>query len=124
MEFMFLTPDKGRVNIDLLNKDDDDLLQLSIRFDWYTWKKILVLNHKKAGQPWSKEKYPKGFPFEANKTVHVVIEITTEGYHISANHKKIAEYPANLLPVDKATYKFEDNGASIKAKLISFKVDY
>ena len=122
MEFMFRTPDKGRVNLNLFSKNGDDLLHVSLRFDWNNWKKILVLNSRNVGQHWGKEAYPKGFTFEANKTVHVGIEITTKGYHVSANHKKIGEYTGILLPVDMASYYFEDTGASIKAKLISFKV--
>ena len=124
MEFTFRTPDKGKVDFNLFSKNDDIILQVSIRFDWYQWKNVFVLNHKKVGQPWGHQRYPEGFPFESNKTVYFVIEITTKGFNISANHRKMAEYPSSLLSVDTVTYDFDDTGASIKAKLISFKVDY
>ena len=124
IKLSFTNPNKGRINLNFLSKNNDNLMHMSIRFDWYTWKKVLVLNSRKAGKPWGKEEHLKGFPFTPNEIVHVNIEITKNGYHISANNKKIGEYPGILLPVDKVNFNFEDTGASIKAKFISFEVEY
>ena len=124
VKFSFVMPDKGIIHINFMSKNNDYLLHMSIRVNWYKWKEVFVLNSRKADQPWAKQKNLKGFPFKPNQTVHVQVEITKNGYQISANNKKIVEYPGILLPVDRVTFQMDDATASIKAKLVSFEIEY
>ena len=125
---IYSSPNKGRVTVNLLNANGDILIHIDARFDWYTWKNILVLNSKKVDGNWGVRVQPDGFPFPCNgytTTIVLQVEIGETAFVISANGKEIATYPYRedlAPPVDAATYYFGDTGASEKAELKSLSV--
>ena len=130
VEAVYTSPNKGRVTLNLLNSNDDVLIHVDARFDWYGWMDVLVLNSKTAHGGWQEEAHPKGFPFPCCgyvTTITLRVEIGEEAFIISANGLEIAQYPYRGVlcpPVNEIQYVFEDTGASVKAKLESLFVDY
>ena len=52
VEAVYQSPNKGRVSLNLLNSNNDTLIHVDARFDWYGWMNILVLNSKTANGGW------------------------------------------------------------------------
>ena len=130
VEAVYISPNRGRVILNLLNSNNDTLIHVDARFSWSSWMDVLVLNSKAANDGWQEEAHPKGFPFPCCgyvTTITLCVEIGEEAFIISANGLEIAQYPyhgALCPPVNEIQYVFEDNGASVKAKLESLFVDY
>ena len=120
----YLSPDKGRVTINLFSAEDDHVLHVDARFDWYGWYKILVLNSAVGSAwPYDQEEHPSGFPFPSEPNTLIVLHITVkEGFFEIAAKGFLYEYQyrGDLLPatVEKIQYYFEDTGAEKKAKLV------
>ena len=120
----YLSPDKGRVTVNLLSAEDDHVLHVDARFDWYGWYKILVLNSAVGSAwPYDQEEHPSGFPFPSEPNTLIVLHITVkEGFFEIAAKGFLYEYQyrGDLLPatVEKIQYYFEDTGAEKKAKLV------
>ena len=130
VEAVYKSPNKGRVSLNLLNNNNDTLIHVDARVDWYGWSDILVLNSKTANGGWQEEAHPEGFPFPCCgyvTTITLRVEISDEAFVISANGIEIAKYPYHddlHPPVNQILYVFEDTGASVKANLESLSVDY
>ena len=132
VEAVYQSPNKGRISLYLLNGNEDILIVIDARFDWEGEKNRLVLNSKRAGQPWvvPDEVHPEGFPFPCCgyvSTITVRVEMGDEDFTISANGIEIAKYPYRdglHPPVTEFRYRFEDTGASKKAQLESLSAYY
>lgn len=132
MEAVYQTPDKGRVSLFLRNPNDDILIVIDARVDWYSWKHTLVLNSKTAHGSWQQEAHPSGFPFPCcgyvtRVTLRVEMSDSDSAFIISANGKEITKYPYReglRPPISSIEYMFDDTGASKKAKLESLSVYY
>ena len=130
VEVVYQSTNKGRVSLNLYNNRKDVLLVVDARFNWYTWRNVLVLNSKPANGGWQTEVHPKGFPFPCCgyvTTITLRVEITAGAFIISANGLHIAKYPyrgALRPPIHQIEYAFEDTGASKPAKLESLTVKY
>ena len=132
LEAVYQSPNKGRISLYLLNGNEDILIVIDARFDWEGEKNRLVLNSKRAGQPWvvPDEVHPEGFPFPCCgyvSTITVRVEMSDEDFTISANGIEIAKYPYRdglHPPVTEFRYRFEDTGATKKAQLESLSAYY
>lgn len=128
VDVLFVSPDKGRVTVNLMNANDDILIHIDARFDWYNWKNILVLNSKKADGGWGEEVHAETFPLPCCGSLNSMhVEVRESSFVISANGVGVASYPyqENLgPPVDVVVYNFEDTGASMKAQYIGTGVYY
>ena len=130
VKVVYSSPNKGRVTVNLMNANGDILIQIDARFDWYTWKNILVLNSKKVDGNWGTQVQPTGFPFPCcgyTTTITLHVEIGETAFVISANGKELVSYPYReglAPPVDTVTYYFGDTGATEKAELQSISVCY
>ena len=133
VEVVYLSPDKGRVSVNLRSGNGDHVLHVDARYEWKSWKNALVLNSA-VGHNWQKteRETPSGFPFtwEGVPTT-IVLRITVHKgfFNISANGVEIAPYRfrESLHPstVNKIEYVFEDVGATEKkAKLESITVKF
>ena len=120
----YLTPDKGRVTVQLLSAENDHVLQVDARFDWNGWYKILVLNSAVGSAwPYDQEEHPSEFPFPSEPNTLIVLHITVkeDSFEIAAKGFLYEyQYRGDLLPatVEKIDYCFEDTGAEKKAKLV------
>ena len=129
VEAVYRSPNKGRVTLNLLNSNDDVLLHVDARFDWYGWMDVLVLNSRTAHGGWQEEVHPKGFPFPCCgyvTTIALRVEIGDVAFFISVNGRELAKYPYRdelCPPVTQMEYIFEDTGASVKARLESLSVN-
>ena len=94
VDVVYLSPDKGRVTVNLMNANDDVLIHIDARFDWYTWKNILVFNSMKAGGEWGEQIEAEIFPFPCCGMLNALrVEIQESSFVISANGVGIASYP-------------------------------
>jgi len=132
LEAVYRSPNKGKVTLNLYNEHEDILLHIDARFDWEGEKNRLVLNSRRAGQPWvvPDEVHPEGFPFPCCgyvSTITVRVEMGDEDFTLSANGIEIVKYPYREglhPPVTEIEYRFEDTGATKKAQLESLSAYY
>ena len=126
----YLSPDKGRVTVNLLSAENDHVLHIDARFDWYGWYKILVLNSAVGSAwPYDQKEQPSGFPFPSEPNTLIVLHITVkEDFFEIAAKDLLYEYPyrGDLLPatVETIQYYFDDTGAEKMAKLLSMAVSF
>ena len=124
----YLSPDKGRVTVDLISAGNDRVLHVDARFDWPGWYKTLILNSA-VGSDWQHEEQPSGFPFPSVPNTPLVLHISVkEGFFEIAAKGFLYEYQyrGDLLPatVEMIEYNFHDMGAEKKAKLLSMAVSF
>ena len=127
IECLYVAPDKGRVTINLLTESGDTALHHDIRYDISVHMHSLVLNTRINGI-WGTEEHPGGFDFTDGILVTVKIVAAETGFQIYCNGKYITTYDyrsgLTSLLVEKVTWKFQDDGASVEPQLKSFSIGY
>jgi len=130
VEVVYISPNKGRVTINLMNSNEDILIHIDARFEWYSWKQKLILNSKTADGIWAEQVIAEGFPFPCCgyvTTIVLQVEVGDSAFVISANGIEIASYPFVLglePPVDAIVYAPDDSQASQQAQFESISIYY
>ena len=83
-------PSSGRIIFSLIDDTKRRIvLNVGIRYKWYSSKHVLVLNGWKGGK-WGPEQRPSGFDFTPGKSSLVTIKAESIGFCILQNGKMIA----------------------------------
>ena len=116
--------------MNLVNANEDILIHIDARFDWYNWKNVVILNSKKADGEWGEQVETDQFPFPCCGLIIPIairVEMAKSAFVITANGMDVAAYRYREdlgPPVYKVVYRFEGNSATVKAQLKAVTVLY
>ena len=93
MEYTTPQTQTGRISINLIQDEQNVPLHHDVRYNWTTFKKVLVLGPCENNK-WQPGEYPEGFPFDSGylTTVKIVPCSEASAYKIYANGKHIYDY--------------------------------
>ena len=133
IEIVYISPDKGRVTVNLDDSDNVVPLTIDTRYEWNDWKESLNLNSK-GRSGWLTEERPAGFPFpygEVATTIVLRIECTDDTFDIFVNGIEIHKYKyrGELLPsiVKRIYFRVEGSEGVVitrPAELVSMTLLY
>lgn len=68
-------------------------MTVSVRYHWYSHKKVVVVNDL-TDKKWHKEEKPAGFPFDSGylTTVRIAVDNATQTYKIFANGEHFYDF--------------------------------
>lgn len=86
-------PDGGVFALNFYDGDENIVLHIVARYNWFGEVNVLVLNTFQQGSGWGLEIRPTGFDFQHGicMTMNVVAE--GDGFHILQNSREIALFP-------------------------------
>ena len=127
VEGTFRSPQAGRVTLNLMDESEDNIiLHVDARYNWYTSKEVLVLNTHTVNGGWGQEEKPltTNFDFTPNVRVTVRVEAEAGRFSIFCNGRYV-DYYNHRLPVNevkKIQLIYEDDNENPIGELESLAV--
>ena len=127
VEGTFRSPQAGRVTLNLVDDSEDNIiLHVDARYNWYTSKEVLVLNTHTVNGGWGQEERPLTTNFDFTPDVRVTVRVEAEdsSFLIFCNGRYV-DYYNHRLPVTevkKVQLIYEDDNENPTGELESLAV--